>query len=655
MTDFPIRICIVGAGPRGLSVLERICANAGERTVMVHLIDPYPPGAGKVWRTDQSRHLLMNTVASQITMFTDETVRMSGPVVPGPSLETWARRVAAAGQADGVDGVDGWIREEARGIGPNTYPTRAFYGQYLRWVFDRVVRDAPPGVLVCAHARQVVELSDDGPEGTQRVLLDDGTAIADVDAVVLAQGHVPSAPTGEESTLRTFAREFGLRYLAPTNPADADLRRVRPGEPVLLRGLGLCFFDYVNLLTAGRGGRFERPDGALRYLPSGQEPRLYAGSRRGVPYHARGENEKGAFGRHEPRVLNPAVIDRLRAEGAVAGGLDFRRDIWPLIAKEVELVYYSTLLVQRGSKTAAEEFAEAYLPAPWGSPQERAVLDRAGIQPPARWSWPAVTDPTGGRVFADPAEFQRWLTDYLRHDIAEARRGNVTSPLKAALDVLRDLRNEVRLLVDHGGLTGRSHRDDLYGWFTPMNAFLSIGPPVRRSEETLALIEAGILRIVGPNMRVVVDRDAQRFEVSSPAVQGSRVRAETLIEARLGEPDVRHTTDPLLRRMLSTDQARPYRLADPRHGHHETAGLTVAPRTFQVVNAAGRPHPRRFAFGVPTEAVHWVTAAGIRPGVSSVTLADADAIARLALRTPGGAHAAAPAPQLSASGTKGTA
>jgi hypothetical protein len=37
---------------------------------------------------------------------------------------------------------------------------------------------------------------------------------------------------------------------------------------------------------------------------------------------------------------------------------------------------------------------------------------------------------------------------------------------------------------------------------------------------------------------------------------------------------------------------------------------------------------------VPTEAVHWVTAAGIRPGVNSVTLGDADAIARMVLTLP---------------------
>jgi hypothetical protein len=67
---------------------------------------------------------------------------------------------------------------------------------------------------------------------------------------------------------------------------------------------------------------------------------------------------------------------------------------------------------------------------------------------------------------------------------------------------------------------------------------------------------------------------------------------------------------------------------------YETGGLAVTERPYRLLDAQGRAHPRRFAYGVPTEAVHWATAAGIRPGVDSVTLADSDAIARAALALP---------------------
>ena len=43
-------LCIVGAGPTGIGVLERLAANAAELStgsrVTVHLVDPHPPLAG---------------------------------------------------------------------------------------------------------------------------------------------------------------------------------------------------------------------------------------------------------------------------------------------------------------------------------------------------------------------------------------------------------------------------------------------------------------------------------------------------------------------------------------------------------------------------------------------------------------------------------
>ncbi len=60
------------------------------------------------------------------------------------------------------------------------------------------------------------------------------------------------------------------------------------------------------------------------------------------------------------------------------------------------------------------------------------------------------------------------------------------------------------------------------------------------------------------------------------------------------------------------------------------------------------PHPRRFAYGVPTEVMHWVTAAGIRPGIGSVILSDSDAIARAVLGDDPTRAQDAPAPALAA-------
>ncbi|MEU7277452.1 FAD/NAD(P)-binding protein [Streptomyces sp. NPDC045431] len=600
-------IALVGAGPRGTSVLERLCASVPELApgapLTVHVVDPAPPGAGRVWRTDQPAELLMNTVASQVTVFTDDSVRCEGPIRRGPSLYEWAAT-------------------RSYGLGPDDYPTRACYGAYLEWAFTRTVREAPPEVTVRVHRARAVRLTDgpDGPDGPQTLELDDGTALTGLAAVVLAQGHLPSAAGRTEAELGAYAERHGLRYFPPANPADLDLSGLAAGEPVLLRGLGLNFFDHMALLTEGRGGTFERTGSGsgLVYRPSGREPRLYAGSRRGVPYQARGDNEKGASERHEPVLLTPDVIETFRKRAEAGDPPDFLAEVWPLVAREVETAYYEKLLPAR-SGTTALGFRTRYLADP------EAALDAYGVAAADRWCWDRLARPYGDETFRSPAEHRAWLLAYLRRDAAQAALGNVTGPLKAALDVLRDIRNELRQIVDHAGLSGASRRDHLDRWYTPLNAFLSIGPPRRRIEEMAALIEAGVLDVVGPHLRVRTE--AGTFVAESPEVPGSAVAATALIEARLPEPDLRRTGDALLADLLATGACRTH-VVDG----YDTGGLDVTPRPYRLIDRHGRVHPRRFAVGVPTEGVHWVTAAGARPGVDSVTLSDADAVARAALQ-----------------------
>lgn len=577
--DAALAVCVIGAGPRGLSVLERICANADGivRPVEVHLVDPYPPGAGAVWRTDQPGELLMNTVASQVTLFTDDSVACAGPSVPGPSLYEWACAIR-----DGALGHDLPARalDEARLLGPDTYPTRAFHGHYLEWVFRHLLHTAPPHVTVHTHPTTAIALTDDiaagrhegapdgrldgagrqghAPGGPQAVVLESGDRLAGMDAVVLALGHGALTPSPEERALRSFADRHGLTYVAPANPADADLSGIAPGTPVALRGLGLNFFDCLALLTEGRGGTFKEAQSGLVYLPSGNEPVLYAGSRRGIPYHARGENEKGALGRHEPRFLTPDVITGLRRRVATGHPIGFRQDLWPIVDREVRTVYHEAWIRAAQGPGAAEEFVRSCLAG--GSGEEAALLDRYAVPPGERWDWARIERPYGQRTFTDRADFRHWLLEYLRRDVAEARLGNVNGPLKAALDALRDLRNEIRLVVDHGGVAGESYRTELDGWYTPLNAFTSIGPPVFRIEQLIALIEADVLRVIGPGMRVRAwapgrdhggavgeGTDEGGFLVDAELVDEPPVRVGALVEARLPAVDLRRGADPLLR------------------------------------------------------------------------------------------------------------
>ncbi|MFF5945696.1 FAD/NAD(P)-binding protein, partial [Streptomyces althioticus] len=283
MSTRTIDICIVGAGPRGTVALERVCANAPllspGQDVHVHVVDPYPVGGGRVWKFDQPRELLMNTVAGDVTVFTDQTVTCEGPLTPGPTQYQWARMVA-----DGlVTDVSDEAKAEAAHMEAWSYASRAFQGEYLGWSFRHIVERAPAGVSVSVHQTRAVSVTE-SPDGMQEVRLEGEDLPLRVDAVVLAQGHYDVAPTTREQHLIDFAARHGLHYVAPNSPAEADLSWVAAGEPVIVRGLGLNFYDYMILLSEGRGGHFVTEGDGLRYLPGGEEPVMYAGSGRGMPY-----------------------------------------------------------------------------------------------------------------------------------------------------------------------------------------------------------------------------------------------------------------------------------------------------------------------------------------------------------------------------------
>ncbi|KAG6355192.1 hypothetical protein INS49_004273 [Diaporthe citri] len=600
-------VAIIGAGPRGTSVLERLCSSGSEffppgTHLTIHVIDPSSTGPGSVWRTDQSPHLWMNTVASQATMFTDETVVCHGPIRPGPSFYEWSLKYGFP-------------------LGPDDYPTRAQFGEYLQWVFNKTVEDAPSNVEVRTHTVKAIRL-DGHNYHRQSIVLSNGHVIRELGAVILAQGHLPLVADSEQRLSTTYADRHGLRYFPPKNPADVNLSSVVPGEPVALRGLGLCFFDYMTLLTTGRGGRFITTSDGLRYISSGKEPRLYAGSRRGIPYHARGDNEKGPYGRHEPVILTEEAVRDFRRRARSGHTPDFLNEVWPLVNKEIGTVYYAAILRQRCLGPA--DFQHEFLRTLSNSPQEAEVLDKYGISEPDRLSWSHIARPFDGLKFDNPNSWRSWLLDYLREDAREAASGNVNGPLKAALDVMRDIRKEIRMVVDHKGLLGSSRHEHLDGWYTPFNAFLSIGPPRRRIEEMIALIEAGVLDVLGP--RLEIETDGKAWLARSAEIPLSTVRVTTLIEARLPEISLRRTDDKLLAHLLKTGQCRPHTVDG-----YETGGLDVTESPFRVIDNKGRTHRSLYAIGVPTEGAHWVTTAVARPGVKSVTLAEIDEVARAVL------------------------
>lgn len=89
-------LAVIGAGPRGTGLAERLAANApalyGDRPLDLHLIDPHPPGSGRIWRREQSPLLWMYSMAEDVTMFTGWHVGVS---TTGAEARLFGRRPAA--------------------------------------------------------------------------------------------------------------------------------------------------------------------------------------------------------------------------------------------------------------------------------------------------------------------------------------------------------------------------------------------------------------------------------------------------------------------------------------------------------------------------------------------------------------------------------
>jgi uncharacterized NAD(P)/FAD-binding protein YdhS len=574
-------LVIVGAGPRGTGLIERIAANApglyAGRGLDIHLVDPHPPGAGRIWRQAQSPLLWMNSHAEDVTVFTDETVDMAGPVAAGPTLHEWAA-------------IDG-----------RTFADRRLQGAYLRWAHERAVAALPPSVAVHHHPRRARRVS--GPrEGRQQVWLEGRPRPLLADLVVLALGHLDAEPDDEQSALAAYARDHGLVHLPPDFTADSDLSPLAPGEPVLVRGFGLAFVDLMVLLTEGRGGRH---DGDT-YVPSGREPVLYVGSRRGVPYHSKIGYDWTGERPPLPRFFGPAEVGALLARPQ---GFDFRRDVWPLVEKELGFAHYHRLFTAHPERTAVawSVFEEKY--AAVDDPAGRAALVAAVVPDPAdRLDLARLDRPLDGVRYGSFEEFQEGLRGYVEDDLSRRHDPSHSPDLAVFLALLSVYGQLVRL----GGVGP---------WWHGFFSYLASGPPGPRLRQLLALSRAGVLKFLGAGMTVTAEDGV--FRASGATVPGAVVEARALVEARLPEPAVGRARDPLLRELHADG------VAETPDGL-----LRVDPADGRLLDRAGRPHPRRFALGPYTDGR--TPGAFTRPRTGGPAFRQNDATARAALLFLGG-------------------
>ncbi|GLB46560.1 FAD-dependent oxidoreductase [Philodulcilactobacillus myokoensis] len=560
-----MKVAIIGAGPRGILVTRYLIEHFKQSQIdqlAIHLFDPYPIG-GRTWRTDQSIHLIMNTDAQDISMFNN--------CRQGPSLDQWARTEApdfilgdkhpfqtelnSHSKINTYQFKDQLFKASTR-LMPTNYTPRPLYGVYLQWCFQRMTseRYLPKNVSIHIHQKKVLDVER---KGNQFNLMTDHKEAFDdnFDHVVLNVGLSENHPNQQQQALQKYANNNHLNYILPGYPSDTPLSHIKPRSNVIIRGLGLSFFDYVTLLTEGRGGRFQiMPDNTLSYNKSGQEPHIYAGSRRGMPYYPKGTDQKRHNEAYQPHFLTHDRIQRHLDNYHLP-----YQDFVELLKLDMEYVYYTRLVQAKYPNVNLDQFKSAFIEDP------KNAIKHSKINHDDLLDWDHVLNPVAGVKITTVENYQKTIINKLQKLINGAAKGTKTDPLSSALSTIIDFEDTIRTIVRKKLFTNDDYEKHFLKDFNSTSRFISMGPPLIRIKQLKALIKSDIVTIIPPQMHVAGAK--QQFKAVSYFYPKEIFSGDTLIEARLPKIDLEHSDNVVLNHLKAKGIDSSYQKDDHFNNH----------------------------------------------------------------------------------------
>ncbi len=574
---------IIGLGSWGLCVLERTVSRARTTSdrIRVHVIEPGQLGGG-VYAAEQPDFLVLNNPSGQLSLYASPDG--SEPPAYAKGLHEWA-----------VERGYRWVGYECRidpagqPILPTDYLPRRLMGEYLAWFYETLLADAPDNLEIVRHFAAATDITPES-KGSETVLTDNGLRIK-VEHVVLTSGH-----TWNDESIATTS---DVRYLRPY-PVEYFDNSLAPGEAIAIAGMGLVAFDLLAGLTVGRGGTFESVGERLRYVASGREPAVYLYSRSGVPYCAKSAHGVDPTGDYRPIVCTPEAFRELTnpAGSPLRRRVDFRHDLLPLLYAEMQGRFYAHAAFLKGGAAASGEIREQ-LESAWREGTFARHVERLG---PIYGEFnPAdYVFADDGASFSTSDEYQSHVYEMIETDLDEALAVG-GSPVKAAQEVTRILRDQLRTVIEYGGLSLESYIDFQANVRGRINR-LEAGPPPLRSQQLLALIDAGVVRLpFGPHPEVTLRDTGEVVIRSTKLAQSMEMAFAGVVRAHLDLPSLARSSSPLLNRLYAKG-----RLTQFSYGETAVGSVAIS-EDFHPYDAEGRLQENLSLLGVLTEGVRYFT------------------------------------------------
>jgi uncharacterized NAD(P)/FAD-binding protein YdhS len=202
--------------------------------------------------------------------------------------------------------------------------------------------------------------------------------------------------------------------------------------------------------------------------------------------------------------------------------------------------------------------------------------------------------------YASSSDYQAHVYDMLETDLDQALAVG-GSPVKAAQEVTRILRDQLRAVIEFGGLSLESYIDFQSNVRGRINR-LEAGPPPLRSQQLLGLLDAGVVQIpFGPHPEAAATEDGGVILRSTHLDEPAQATVTGVVRGHLDLPSLARSSSPLLSRLYAKG-----RLTQMTYGSTAVGSVAIS-EDFHPYDAEGRLQPHLSILGVLTEGVRYFT------------------------------------------------